>query len=533
MVEAREARHPRAPPAGPVGPTRDWAHNIRWLALHDPVHLVRLGLGPGAARNHVGAGIFELRGLVAGFGGRAVEASSPLVTGGGADHARWRGWRSPKRIHHYQPVVLDRLAALAAQALRAERSAILTRVEARSDELTVAAVSGGEPDLVGRRFSIGEGLAERVLAFGRPLAVHGDRGFGQALRAAASPEARAAAAAPIHFAGRPASLLSVSTTTPGEPFGEPELGLLAEFAELCGLALGHHERRGELAATAEVQVRALETALGVWDGYTAEHSEAVVRLAVRVGRRLGMSALDLFELKLAARLHDVGKIRVPGEILRQPAALSAEQRQVIELHPAWGAQLVGQIPGLQAVAAIVRFHHERPDGKGYPSSLGGERIPLSARVVAACDAYGAMTEHRPYRAALGPARALAELQSAAGRQFDSQVVAALEREVVVRPLTPSERHPPPVRPPPARAAHRRQSVGPSSLSPRELEVLTLLAKGASGPETATALGLSGETVRTHVRNAIGKLDAHTRTHAVVLAIESGQISPWAEPEPPA
>jgi DNA-binding CsgD family transcriptional regulator len=459
--------------------------------------------------------------------GSAARAGSSMLAGRRAARDR----AVAEQVRHYQPVVLDRLAALAAQALGVERSAILARADARSDALTVAAVSGGDPDLVGRRFSIDAGLAERVLSFGRPMAIHGRGGLGEVLRRAAPPGARAAAAAPIHFAGGPAGLLSVWKTMPGEPFGEPELALLAEFAELCGLALGHHERRGGLAATAEIQVRALETALGLWDGYTAEHSEAVVRLAVRVGQRLRMSALDLFELRLAARLHDVGKIRVPGEILRKPAALSAKERQVIELHPAWGAQLVGQIAGLQAVAAIVRFHHERPDGAGYPSGLRGERIPLAARVVATCDAYRAMTEHRPYRPARPSERALAELQSAAGQQFDARVVDALEREVVVRPLTPSARHSQSDRRPPA-AAHRRRSTGARSLSRRELQVLTLLARGASGPEAAAALGLSPETVRTHVKNATKKLDAHTRTHAVALAIASGQISPQAEPPAP-
>jgi DNA-binding CsgD family transcriptional regulator len=430
-----------------------------------------------------------------------------------------------EQVRHYQPVVLDRLAAVAAQVLGAEQSSIFARADARSDAMTVAALSGGDPDLVGRGFSMAAGLAERVLSRGRPLAVHGHGRLGEALRRTAPPGARAAAAAPVQFAGRPAGLLCVSTTRPGEPFGELELGLLADFAELCGHALGHHERRGGLAAAAEIQVRALETALGVWDGYTAEHSEAVVRLAVRVGQRLRMSALELFELKLAARLHDVGKIRVPAEILRKPSALNGTERRVIEIHPEWGAQLVGQIPGLQAVAAMIRFHHERPDGTGYPTGLGGERIPLAARVVAACDAYGAMTEHRPYRPALPQERALAELRSAAGQQFDPQVVGALEQEVSVRPLTPSNRPPESARHSAAAAARSRQPAGPASLSPRELQVLTLIARGTSVEHAAAVLEISPDTVRSHIKKAMKKLDAHTRTHAVALAITSGQISP--------
>jgi HD-GYP domain-containing protein (c-di-GMP phosphodiesterase class II)/DNA-binding CsgD family transcriptional regulator len=405
-----------------------------------------------------------------------------------------------KRLRAYQPAVLERLASLAAQALGAETSVVLVGGDTSPGTMTAAAAHGADADLVGRRLAVDSCLAEGMLS------------------------SRATAAAPIHFAGRPAGLLSVSTSKPGEPFGERELALLAEFAELCGLALGQQDRRAALAATAEVQVRALETALGICDGYTAEHSRAVVRLAVRVGQRLGMNSLELIELDLAARLHDIGKVRVPGEILRKPGALDPDERRVIELHPTWGAELAGRIPGLQAVAAIIGFHHERADGSGYPYGLAGDRIPLASSIVAACDAYGAMSEHRPYRAALSVNRTLAELGSASGRHFHPDVVSALRLEVATRPLTPHNDPPPSAPPPRTAGSPRGDADAPGSLSPRERDVLTLLASGATSEDAATALGLSRETVRTHVRNAIGRLGAHTRTHAVALALDSGQIT---------
>jgi HD-GYP domain-containing protein (c-di-GMP phosphodiesterase class II)/DNA-binding CsgD family transcriptional regulator len=435
-------------------------------------------------------------------------------------------------LRQYGPGVLDRLAALAAQALGAERTAILAPADARSNAVMVAAVSGDDPDLVGRRFSVDAGLSERVLTFGRPMAVHGRAELGQALRRAAPAGAQATAAAPIPFAGRPAGLLSVSTTSPREPFREPQLRILAEFAELCGRALGRHEQRKELAAATEIQVRALETALAVWDGFTAEHSDAVVRLAGGIGRRLGMDSMDLFELNLVARLHDAGKLRVPGEILRKPGPLSAEEREVIELHPAWGAELVGRIPGLEAVAALIHFHHERPDGAGYPHALGGDRIPLAARVVSACDSFGAMTQHRPYRPALPEAWALNELQSAAGRQFDRPVLDALADEIADRPLAADADEDEPVGRPAGGSPPRRHSEA-SPLSRRELQVLTLLARGASGDGAASALGLTPATIRTHLRTASSKLGAHTRAHAVALALDSGQISLRTDPPPEA
>jgi HD-GYP domain-containing protein (c-di-GMP phosphodiesterase class II)/DNA-binding CsgD family transcriptional regulator len=406
-----------------------------------------------------------------------------------------------KRLRSYQPAVLDRLASLAAQAVGAETSVILAGGDGPPGTMTVAAAQGADVHLIGRRLAVDSCLADGMLS------------------------SRSTAAAPIHFAGRPAGLLSVSTSKPGESFGDRELALLAEFAELCGLALGQHDRRAALAAMAEVQVRALETSLGICDGYTAEHSRAVVRLAVRVGQRLGMNALELIELDLAARLHDIGKIRVPGEILRKPGTLDSDERQLIELHPTWGAELASRIPGLQAVAAIIGFHHERADGGGYPYGLSGDRIPLASSIVSVCDAYGAMTEHRPYRAALSAAQTSAELGHASGSQFHPDVVSALRIEVASRPLTPFNEPPPSAV---GSSAPRADADAPGSLSPRERDVLGLLASGATSEDAATALGLSRETVRTHVRNAIGRVGAHTRTHAVALALDSGQISLQAE-----
>jgi HD-GYP domain-containing protein (c-di-GMP phosphodiesterase class II) len=149
---------------------------------------------------------------------------------------------------------------------------------------------------------------------------------------------------------------------------------------------------------------------------------------------MGLDRMELLELELAALLHDVGKLRVPREILSKPGPLSESERRLMQNHPAWGAELVSGVPGLQAVALIVRHHHERVDGAGYPSRLSGVRIPAASRIMAVCDAYGAMTEARPYREERSPRRALSELREEAGTQFDEAVVDALEAEVGVEAL---------------------------------------------------------------------------------------------------
>jgi HD-GYP domain-containing protein (c-di-GMP phosphodiesterase class II) len=111
-------------------------------------------------------------------------------------------------------------------------------------------------------------------------------------------------------------------------------------------------------------------------------------------------------------------------VLNKPGPLEPHENEVIRCHATWGSETLSRIPGLEAVATIVRFHHERWDGAGYPDGLRGARIPLASRIISVCDAYGAMTADRPYRRALDPGDALDEIQSGSGSQFDPDVVRA-------------------------------------------------------------------------------------------------------------
>jgi HD-GYP domain-containing protein (c-di-GMP phosphodiesterase class II) len=171
-------------------------------------------------------------------------------------------------------------------------------------------------------------------------------------------------------------------------------------------------------------VAALSAAVDLRDRRTAEHSEDVVALARLVGHMLQLDPAAMIELEFAARLHDVGKIRVPDQVLNKPGPLDREERSVMRCHAAWGAETLSNVAGLEVVATIVRFHHERWDGGGYPDGLRGARIPLASRIIAVCDAFGAMTCDRPYRAGMRPADALGELRDGAGTQFDPGVVDA-------------------------------------------------------------------------------------------------------------
>jgi two-component system, cell cycle response regulator len=155
------------------------------------------------------------------------------------------------------------------------------------------------------------------------------------------------------------------------------------------------------------------------------HLASVSLLAVRVGERLGLRHEELEELRLGAELHDVGKLAIPDVVLQKPGPLDTTEWGFIHSHTLIGQRILSAAPALRQVGVIVRSTHENWDGTGYPDRLAGEAIPREARIIAACDAYSAMRSDRPYRAAMAPEEAIAELRRCAGGQFDPQVVELL------------------------------------------------------------------------------------------------------------
>ena len=160
------------------------------------------------------------------------------------------------------------------------------------------------------------------------------------------------------------------------------------------------------------------------DQYTGEHSAGVVGFSRRVAEALGLPPDEVQRLEFAALLHDVGKTRIPKTILHKPAELTPDEWVVMRLHAQIGADMLTVCGGVLAdVAPIVRHHHERFDGGGYPDRLAGSGIPLAARILAVCDSFSAMTTDRPYRAAMTPEEAADELRRVSGTQLDPAVTA--------------------------------------------------------------------------------------------------------------
>ena len=200
---------------------------------------------------------------------------------------------------------------------------------------------------------------------------------------------------------------------------------LEEGARLLGL-----DRSGQpvddirILPDQQLQVlKDLTTALESKDPYTHGHSQRVERHAYRTAAAMHLSIHDIEDLRKAAALHDVGKIRVPDRILRKPEQLTIEERVLMEEHSVVGAWMVSSVSSADVIAA-VRHHHERWDGKGYPDGVAGAVIPLYARIIAVADAYDAITSTRPYRSSSGRDDAVDVLRAGAGSQFDPEVVEA-------------------------------------------------------------------------------------------------------------
>ena len=161
------------------------------------------------------------------------------------------------------------------------------------------------------------------------------------------------------------------------------------------------------------------------DPITRDHVTRVADIASRVGMQNGLAADELRDVAIGAVLHDIGKLQIPDAILNKPGRLTADEYEVVKTHTAIGGDLVASSPALASAAAIVRGHHERPDGRGYPDGLAGDAIPLAAKIVAVCDAFDAIANTRQYRDGQGPKVALGVLQEHAGTQFDQRVVDTL------------------------------------------------------------------------------------------------------------
>lgn len=182
----------------------------------------------------------------------------------------------------------------------------------------------------------------------------------------------------------------------------------------------------------------LEKMVALKDPYTAGHQQNVAALSVAIGRKMGLAATQLESVEMAGKIHDIGKIGIPTDILCKPGRLGPIEMALVQEHAAYGFQLLKEVSFTWPLAEIVHQHHERVNGSGYPQGLTGDDMMVESKIVAVADVFDAMASHRPYRPALGKEAALGEIRKNRGILYDNAVVNALE--AVLEEVVSVEQH---------------------------------------------------------------------------------------------
>lgn len=256
--------------------------------------------------------------------------------------------------------------------------------------------------------------------------------------------------------------------------------------------------------------RELDTALEAMADFTdlrspsrAGHSRGVADLVARAGSAAGLSQADTVDLRRAGLLHDIGLHSMPATILDKAGPLSASEWERMRMHTYYTQRMLARPPTLARIGAIASLAQERSDGSGYHRGLAGPAIPVSGRLLAAACAFHAMTEPRPYRPAMSPKQATTELHAAVRQgRLDGDAVGAV--------LAAAGR------------GHGKRR-GPAGLTPREIEVLRLIARGASTREVARSLTITPKTAETHIERIYAKIGASTRSTATLFAMKHGLL----------
>ena len=331
-------------------------------------------------------------------------------------------------INSYEGIdnLLNLIIENSAAALGAEMGTLML-VDGEKQELYVKTMwsnngQGVDPQL---RVRLGEGIPGWVARENRPM------------RATAQPavlgfsktgaEESAVLSVPLQLRDHPIGVLTVLRKGASHGFTEDDEALLGSIGSQVAVAIENYRLHLDVERTYLETIMALALAVEAKDPYSAGHSKRVGFYATQIAQEMGLGEEVLRTLNDAGILHDIGKIGIKDEILLKPGALTPDEQKIMQQHPVIGEAIVKPVRSLGKVVALVRHHHERYDGAGYPAGLKGEAIPLGARVLAVADTYDAMVTDRPYRKRLSVEDTKRELKKGAGAQHDPAVVDALLR----------------------------------------------------------------------------------------------------------
>jgi GAF domain-containing protein len=323
---------------------------------------------------------------------------------------------------HDLPTILQEILASVVRLTSADASAIFLYDDGGKSASIAGHVGLSEQYVQASEMAL-DGSAVRALREGHPVVMDTSNYVPAMLSGAAVGEGiRHAACLPLKLNGTIVGGLDVDFKSE-HTFNEGQLGLLQTLAEQAAVAIQNARLLEKIQESYLSTIQALAATVEAKDPYTRGHSELVRQLANATGRQLNLSARQLELVNIASLFHDIGKIGITELILNKPAALSEEEWPIMRQHPIIGERILGQVPALGVAPAIVRHHHERFDGQGYPDGICA-RDDLLAAIISVCDTFQAMTSDRPYRKAYTCSQALEEIRRGSGAQFVPEVVDA-------------------------------------------------------------------------------------------------------------
>ncbi len=331
----------------------------------------------------------------------------------------------------HEPYEIARLAHEAAGGLVARDAFYVARFDADKREFDFVLQADGEDVWRGERYPLGTGPTSQVVVTGETYVVRSPedpaqrRGmtFGEATRVSGS-----AAHVALKSRGRLIGVLS-SQSYAADAFDDEDIVVLQSLANLVATAFENAEHMQQMRELYLASVKALAAAVDARDPYTRSHSARVAALARTVAEEMRLGSDELRRVQLGALLHDIGKIGIPDAILNKPGPLSPDEWVLMRTHPAVGASILAAVEPLRDLVPIVRTHHERYDGNGYPERLAGDDIPIESHIVAAADAFEVIVSRRAYKQARTVEFACSELLRCRGTQFHPDVVDAFLRIV--------------------------------------------------------------------------------------------------------
>ena len=326
--------------------------------------------------------------------------------------------------------VRRRAMEAATQLMRAEVGSLLL-IDEEKERLYFEVALGDKEETVKKiTLNMGEGVAGWVAKNGKPLIVNAaekDPRFFKGVDERTAFKTNNIICVPVKAKDRMIGVLEAINKKHGEKFDRKDLSLFVSLADQVAIALDNARLYEELEEMFFQTAESLADAIEKRDPYTGGHTQRVTSYSLAIARHLQLKPSERRCLKIAAVLHDVGKIGIEDQILRKPEPLSPEEYNTIKRHTNMGAEILEHIRQLKDIIPGVKYHHEQMNGRGYPDGLKGEEMPIIAKIVAVADTYDAMTTDRPYRKALLKEAAMEELRRSAGVQLDRQVVEAFMR----------------------------------------------------------------------------------------------------------